>query len=65
MAPVVRRAQDGERELVELSWGFVLPQPSRRFIRKGNLPATRPKARDDIYYLFNDLLLWTNRSSTS
>ncbi len=29
MAPVVRRAQDGERELVELSWGFVLPQPSK------------------------------------
>ncbi len=29
MAPVVRRAQDGERELVELSWGFVLPQPAK------------------------------------
>jgi putative SOS response-associated peptidase YedK len=29
MAPVVRRTQDGERELAELSWGFVLPQPSK------------------------------------
>jgi len=29
MAPVVRRAQDGERELLELSWGFVLPHPAR------------------------------------
>jgi len=26
MAPVVRRASDGERELSMLSWGFVLPQ---------------------------------------
>jgi hypothetical protein len=23
-APVVRQAEDGERELVELSWGFAL-----------------------------------------
>lgn len=29
MAPMVRRAPDGERELVELSWGFVLPQPGK------------------------------------
>jgi len=28
-APVVRLAEDGERELVELSWGFVYPQPGR------------------------------------
>lgn len=28
-APVVRRASDGERELVPMSWGFVLPQPGR------------------------------------
>ena len=25
-APVVRVAEDGERELVYMSWGFVLPQ---------------------------------------
>jgi len=29
MAPVVRLAEDGERELLELSWGFVFPQPGR------------------------------------
>jgi putative SOS response-associated peptidase YedK len=28
-APVVRNAEDGEHELVELSWGFVLPQAGR------------------------------------
>ena len=28
-APVVRQADDGERELVNLSWGFVLPQKDR------------------------------------
>lgn len=39
-APVVRRAEDGERELVELSWGFVLPQP-------GKAPRRVTNARDD------------------
>lgn len=29
MAPVVRRAADGERELTRLSWGFVLNQKDR------------------------------------
>jgi putative SOS response-associated peptidase YedK len=29
MAPVVRQAADGERELVNLSWGFVLQQKDR------------------------------------
>lgn len=29
IAPVVRSAADGERELVAMSWGFVLPQPGR------------------------------------
>jgi putative SOS response-associated peptidase YedK len=29
MAPLVRKAADGERELVNLSWGFVLLQPGR------------------------------------
>ena len=29
MAPVIRRAEDGECELLELSWGFVLPQPGK------------------------------------
>jgi putative SOS response-associated peptidase YedK len=28
-APIVRQAADGARELVTLSWGFVLPQPGR------------------------------------
>jgi putative SOS response-associated peptidase YedK len=28
-APVVRPAADGVRELVQMSWGFVLPQPGR------------------------------------
>ena len=28
-APVVRLAEDGERELVNLSWGFVLPQTGK------------------------------------
>ena len=27
-APVIRRTADGERELVLMSWGFVLPQPA-------------------------------------
>jgi hypothetical protein len=42
--------------------GFVLPQPSRRFLRKANLKAIHPKPRDDIYYLFNDLLMWYGRA---
>ena len=28
-APVVRKADDGERELVPMSWGFVLLQPGK------------------------------------
>ena len=28
-APIVRLGADGERELVAMSWGFVLPQPRR------------------------------------
>ena len=39
-APVVRRADDGERELLELSWGFVLPQ-------KGLAPKRVTNVRDD------------------
>lgn len=39
-APIVRRAEDGERELVELSWGFVLPQP-------GKAPRRVTNTRDD------------------
>ncbi len=39
-APVVRRVDDGERELVELSWGFVLPQ-------KGLAPKRVTNVRDD------------------
>ena len=39
-APVVRHAADGERELVNLSWGFVLPQP-------GKAPRRVTNIRDD------------------
>lgn len=39
-APVVRHADDGERELVIMSWGFVLPQ-------KGKAPRRVTNVRDD------------------
>jgi putative SOS response-associated peptidase YedK len=39
-APVVRPAADGEREMVAMSWGFVLPQP-------GKAPRRVTNARDD------------------
>jgi putative SOS response-associated peptidase YedK len=39
-APVIRKAEDGERELLELSWGFVLPQP-------GKAPRRVTNTRDD------------------
>jgi putative SOS response-associated peptidase YedK len=39
-APVVRLAADGERELVQMSWGFVLPQP-------GKAPRRVTNVRDD------------------
>jgi putative SOS response-associated peptidase YedK len=39
-APVVRFAADGERELVLMSWGFVLPQP-------GKAPRRVTNTRDD------------------
>ena len=39
-APVVRPAADGERELVQMSWGFVLPQP-------GKAPRRVTNTRDD------------------
>ena len=35
-APVVRVAEDGERELVYMSWGFVLPQKQRATRRVTN-----------------------------
>ena len=40
LAPVVRRARDGERELSLLSWGFVLPQ-------EGKAPRRVTNTRDD------------------
>lgn len=40
MAPVVRLADDGERELVVLSWGFVL-------LREGYAPKRVTNTRDD------------------
>ena len=39
-APVVRRVDDGERELVELSWGFVL-------LMKNKAPRRVTNVRDD------------------
>ncbi len=39
-APVVRQAEDGERELITMSWGFVLPQP-------GKAPRRVTNVRDD------------------
>jgi putative SOS response-associated peptidase YedK len=39
-APVIRRAEDGERELVQMSWGFVLLQP-------GKAPRRVTNVRDD------------------
>ena len=40
MAPVVRRAEDGDLELVKLSWGFVL-------LRDGSAPKRVTNVRDD------------------
>ena len=40
MAPIVRRAADGEAELVTMSWGFVLPQA-------GKAPRRVTNFRDD------------------
>jgi hypothetical protein len=28
-APIIRRVSDGEREIVIMNWGFVLPHPAR------------------------------------
>lgn len=39
-APVVRLSEDGERELVNMSWGFVLPQ-------QGKAPRRVTNVRDD------------------
>ena len=39
-APVIRLADDGERELLTMSWGFVLPQP-------GKAPRRVTNVRDD------------------
>jgi putative SOS response-associated peptidase YedK len=39
-APVVRAADDGEREVVEMSWGFV-------FLQKGKAPRRVTNVRDD------------------
>lgn len=39
-APVIRRAEDGERELVQMSWGFVFLQP-------GKAPRRVTNVRDD------------------
>ena len=39
-APTVRRAADGERELVQMSWGFVL-------LQEGKAPRRVTNTRDD------------------
>lgn len=39
-APVVRKAVDGEREIIPMSWGFVLLQP-------GKAPRRVTNVRDD------------------
>ena len=40
LAPVIRQANDGERELVTMSWGFVL-------LQKGKAPRRVTNVRDD------------------
>ena len=40
VAPIVRRAEDGERELVKLNWGFVL-------LQNGLAPRRVTNVRDD------------------
>ena len=40
MAPAVRRAEDGDLEIVQLSWGFVL-------LRDGYAPKSVTNVRDD------------------
>ena len=40
VAPIVRKAADGERELVNLNWGFALQQ-------KGRAPRRVTNVRDD------------------
>ena len=40
VAPIVRKADDGERELVNLNWGFVL-------LQKGLAPRRVTNVRDD------------------
>ena len=47
-APVVRIAQDGERELVNLSWGFLLPQPGKAPRRVTN--TRNDKARSSTFW---------------
>jgi hypothetical protein len=41
---------------------LVLPQPARRLVMEGNLKQIFPKARDDLFYVFSDLLMWTNKT---
>jgi len=40
VAPVVRRAPDGEREIVNMSWGFML-------LQQGRAPRPVTNVRDD------------------
>lgn len=40
-APVVRRADDGERDLVSMGWGFVLLQDGKAPRRVTNTATTR------------------------
>ena len=45
MAPIVRKAEDGERELTWLSWGFVRLEHGRAPKRVTNSATTRSRAR--------------------
>jgi putative SOS response-associated peptidase YedK len=44
MAPVVRLTADGDRELVEMSWGFVLPQAGKAPRRVTNMRDDKARA---------------------
>lgn len=48
IAPVFRLADDGERELVNLSWGFVLPQAGKAPRRVTN--TRNDKARSSTFW---------------
>lgn len=46
-APVVRLTSEGDRELVEMSWGFRTPGGTNKLTGKPKVPAVWNNARDD------------------